>query len=66
MIKFIVDVLYFNYVHNVCAINKPEGIYVYATKVTDSLTDKIERNEEQYHRIERERYDILYEYFKYY
>lgn len=57
---------YFNYVHNVCAINKPEGIYVYATKVTGSLTDKIERNEEQYNKIERERYGILYEYFKNY
>lgn len=60
------NIEYYSFVNRICFVNKEEGVYRYHTKVDNSLTDKIEKDEERYRQIEQERYRLLYDYFSNY
>lgn len=60
------NIEYYVLVHKICFVNKEEGVYRYNTRVENSLTDKIEKDEKRYDQIEKERYKLLYDYFSNY
>ena len=60
------NIEYYTLVNKICFVNKEEGVYKYHTRVDNSLTDKIEKDEERYTQIEQERYKLLYDFFSNY